>query len=79
MERKPIHKLIRIFHKEREKLNEIVVVIRHRVGKEEVLKEIDGSSILYVKKDGFYFNEDKNEEEMTFIPSHRMVEVRKKC
>lgn len=79
VERKPIHKLIRIFH-ERGNLRGIVIVIRHRIGDREILKEIEGSSVIYVKRNGFYFKstgEGKLKEELTFIPSHRIVEVKK--
>lgn len=77
MEKKPIHKLIRLFYDG--KLSDFVVLIRHRIEGEEKMKEINGSSIICVRRNGFYYRENKVKkgEELIFIPSHRIVEVRR--
>ena len=50
------------------KLSNFVVVIKHR-GAPGDKKEIPGSEITEVKKNGFYV-------ESTFIPAHRIIELK---
>ncbi len=53
------------------KLSDLIIVIRHR-GLPNDIKEIDGSEIKEVYKDHFTLNDN------THIPSHRIIEIRKK-
>jgi|YelNatPaOPRAMG01_1025707.scaffolds.fasta_scaffold147824_2 uncharacterized protein (UPF0248 family) len=56
------------------KLEECEVVILHR-GAENNKKAISGSSITEIKKSHFYYKNGKIE---TFIPMHRVLEIRLK-
>jgi uncharacterized protein (UPF0248 family) len=52
------------------KLSDFIVVIKHR-GAPGDRKEINGSEITDVKKNGFYLID-------TFIPAHRIIELKEK-
>ena len=64
-----IETLLRAKHDPKfKKLSEFIVVIKHR-GAPDDKKEINGSDITEVKKNGFYVED-------TFIPSHRIIELK---
>jgi uncharacterized protein (UPF0248 family) len=76
MEDRPIEILLRaVYDAEFPKPKDFIIVIEHR-GAPEDKKEIDGSRVTKVQKDGFYYMNKFGEE--TFIPAHRMLEIKRK-
>jgi uncharacterized protein (UPF0248 family) len=72
----PIETLLRAEHDpEFKKLKDFIIVIKHR-GAPEDKKEIDGEMVTHVQKDGFWYV--NRFEEKTFIPAHRILELREK-
>ena len=72
----PINQLLRAMHDPNyKKLKDFVVVVLHR-GAPNDRREIDGSLIISVKKDGFWYRNFQGEE--VFIPAHRIIELRLK-
>ncbi len=71
---RPIETLLRArWDSKFKKLENFIVVIRHG-GAPDNKREINGSSIVKIQKDGFWYKNRFGEE--IFIPAHRIIKLK---